>query len=127
MAGVTVPTILVLFMLAWFVVLRLGFHAPVPIERALVFPLAIVPALWGLWNVLYCHLRKRFRIPLGLHGALVPVIVGPLALASARLLGIEIPNLVLKMFPAGLAIVILAYYLAWKYLVGFLNRVLEVG
>jgi hypothetical protein len=72
-------------------------------------------------------LRKRFRIPLGLHGALVPVIVGPLALASARLLGIEIPNLVLKMFPAGLAIVILAYYLAWKYLVGFLNRVLEVG
>ena len=29
-------------------------------------------------------------------------------------------------FPAGVAIAMLAYYLAWEYLVGFLNGVLDV-
>jgi hypothetical protein len=32
----------------------------------------------------------------------------------------------LTIFPAGVAIAMLAYYLAWKYVVGFLNRVLEI-
>ena len=126
MAGVTVPTVLVVFMLACFVVLRFSYNASIPIERFLVFPLAIVPGLWGLWNMLYIVVRKRWRIPLGLHGALVPLVAGPLALGNAFLAGFEIPRSALTIFPAGVAIAMLAYYLAWKYVVGFLNRVLEI-
>jgi hypothetical protein len=41
MAGVTVPSVLVILMLAGIVVLRFGYNVPIPIERFLVFPLAI--------------------------------------------------------------------------------------
>jgi hypothetical protein len=127
MAGVTVPTVLVVFMLACFVVLRFGYNLPIPIERFLVFPLAVVPVLWGLWNMLYIVVRKHWRIPLGLHGVLVPLIAGPLALGNAFLAGFDISRSVLTIFPAGVGIAMLAYYLAWKYIVGFLNRVLEIA
>ena len=59
MAGVTVPTVLVVFMLACFVVLRFSYNVSIPIERFLVFPLAIVPGLWGLWNILFLAWRRR--------------------------------------------------------------------
>jgi hypothetical protein len=126
MAGVTVPSVLVMLMLAGFVVLRFGYTAPIPIERFLLFPLAIVPGLWGLWNMLYIVVRKHWRIPLGLHGALVPLVAGPLALGNAFLAGFEISRSALTIFPAGVALAMLVYYLAWKYLVGFLNGVLDV-
>lgn len=126
MAGVTVPSVLVILMLACFVVLRFGYDVPIPIERFLVFPLAIVPGLWGLWNMLYIVVRKHWRIPLGLYGALVPLVAGPLALGNAFLAGFEISRFAWTIFPAGVAIAMLAYYLAWKYLVGFLNGVLDV-
>ena len=127
MAGVTVPTVGVIFMLACFVVLRFGYAVTIPIERGLVFPLAIVPVLWGLWNMLYIVVRRRWRIPLGMHGALVPLLVGPLALGNAYLLGFEIPRIILNLLPAGVAVIMLAYYLLWKYVVGFFNRMLEIG
>ena len=126
MAGVTVPSVLVILMLAGFVVLRFGYNVPIPIERFLVFPLAIVPGLWGLWNMLYIVVRKHWRIPLGLHGALVPLVAGPLALGNAFLAGFEVSRSAWTIFPAGIAIAMLAYYLAWKYLVGFLNGVLDI-
>ena len=126
MAGVTVPSVLVILMLAGFVVLRFGYNVPIPIERFLMFPLAIVPGLWGLWNMLYIVVRKYWRIPLGLHGALVPLVAGPLALGNAFLAGFEISRSALTIFPAGVALAMLAYYLAWKYLVGFLNGVLDI-
>ena len=127
MAGVTVPTALVVFMLACSVVLRFGYNVPIPIERFLVFPLAIVPGLWGLWNMLHIVVRKHWRIPLGVHGALAPLVAGPLALGNAYLAGFDVPRLALAIFPVGIAVAMLAYYLAWKYLVGFFNRVLEIG
>ena len=126
MAGVTVPSVLVILMLSCFVVLRFGYNVPMPIERFLVFPLAIVPGLWGLWNMLYIVVRKHWRIPLGLHGALAPLVAGPLALGNAFLAGFEISRSAWTIFPAGIAIAMVAYYLAWKYLVGFLNGVLDV-
>ena len=97
MAGVTVPSVLVILMLAGSVVLRFGFgyNVPIPIERFLVFPLAIVPGLWGLWNMLYIVVRKHWRIPLGLHGALVPLVAGPLALGNAFLAWLR--NLTLRL------------------------------
>ena len=127
MAGVTVPSVLVMLMLAGFVVLRFGYNVPIPIERFLVFPLAIVPGLWGLWNMLYIVVRKHWRIPLGVHGALVPLVAGPLALGNAFLAGFEISRSALTILPAGVALAMLAYYLAWKHLVGFLNGVLDVN
>jgi len=127
MAGVTVPTVVVVFVLACFIVLRFGYNVSIPIERGLVFPLAIVPGLWGLWNMLYIVLRRHWRIPLGMYGALVPLVVGPLALGNALLLGFDIPRFALAIFPAGVALAMLAYYLVWKYLVGFFNRMLEIG
>lgn len=126
MAGVTVPTVLVVFMLACFVVLRFGYNVSIPIERFLVFPLAVVPVLWGLWNMLYIVVRKHWRIPLGLYGALVPLVAGPLALGNVFLAGVEISRSALTIFVAGVAVAMLAYYLAWKYVVGFFNRVLEI-
>jgi len=126
MAGVTVPTVVVVFMLACFLVLRFGYNVQIPIERGLVFPLAIVPGLWGLWNMLYIVVRRHWRIPLGVYGAMVPLFIGPLALGNVLLLGFDIPRLVLAIFPIGVGVAILAYYLVWKYLVGFFNRVLEI-
>jgi hypothetical protein len=128
MAGVTAPTVLVVFMLACFAVLRFGYNVLIPIERFLVFPLAIVPGLWGAWNMLYIAMRKHWHIPLGVHGALVvPLVAGPLALGNAFLAGLDIPRFALPTLPAGVVVGMLAYYLAWKYLVGFFNRVLEIG
>lgn len=127
MAGVTVPTVMVVFILACFVVLRSSYDLRIPVERGLVFPFAIVPGLWGLWNMLYIVVRKHWNISIGVYGALVPLLVGPLALGSAFLVDAEIPHLVMSIFPIGVAIAMLAYYLVWKYLVGFFNRMLEIG
>jgi hypothetical protein len=41
MAGVTVPSVLMVFALASFCVVRFGFNFPLPIERAVVFPIAL--------------------------------------------------------------------------------------
>lgn len=126
MAGVTIPSMLMVLALTGFVILRFGYNVPIPIERGLVFPLAIVPGLWGLWNMLYLVVRRHWRIPLGLYGAVVPLLIGPLGLAGAFLLGLDIPRFVLAAFPAGVAAAMLAYYLVWKYIVGFFNRLLEI-
>ena len=127
MAGVTVPTVLMVFSLASFCVVRFNYDFPFPIERGMVFPLALVPPIWGLWNMLYVALRRRRRLPLGLHGAVVPLLVGPLGFATLRMLGVDIPQFVVTIFPFGVAVVVVGYYLVWKYLVGFLNELLEMG
>jgi hypothetical protein len=127
MAGIAVPSALMVLILAAFCVVRFASQFPVPIERALVFPMALVPNLWGLWNMLYLVVRQHARIPIGVYGAVVPLLVGPLALVTARGFGIDIPHFVLAVFPVGLAVVIVGYYLLWKYVVGFLNGVLEIG
>lgn len=128
MAGIAAPTAFMILVLTAFCTVRLGLGLEAPVERALVFPMALVPNLWGAWNMLYVVVRRRKAIPIGVHGAVVPLLIGPLALLAARTLApFEIPQWVMAAFPAGLAIVICAYYLVWKYLVGFFNRLLEVA
>ena len=127
MAGVTVPSVLMVFALISFCVVRFSYHFPFPIERAMVFPIALVPPLWGLWNMLYVALRRHRRLPLGLHGAVVPLFVGPLGFATLRMSGVDIPQFVVTVFPFGVAVAIVGYYLVWKYLVGFLNELVEIG
>lgn len=125
MAGIVPPTIFLLLILAFFIVSRLVYHLPVPIERVIVFPMAVVPNLWGLWNMLYVALRRRRALPIGFHGALLVCILVPLGYLLAHLFGlrfITVP-LLASLLPFGMAV----YYLAWKYLVGSVNAILGIA
>lgn len=132
MAGVTVPTVFLLALLAVYAYFRFYFEVPnqfviplpgPPLERAIVFPMAVVPNMWGAWNMVYLALRSRVRWSVGVHGALLPLILIPFGILLARQLDVFTiqPQFALPMFPVGMTV----YYLAWKYLVGFLNA--EVG
>ena len=125
LAGIAVPTMFMLIVLTFFVVARFVYNVPVAIERLLVFPMAVVPNLWGVWNVLHVRLDSRHRLPLGIHGALLVVLLVPLGLMLARVLNIWIvtPALIITVAPIGLII----YYLIWKHVVGFFNRLLGVA
>ena len=59
LAGVFVPTIALPVLLAGYVAVRLCLAVPVPIERFLVFPMALVPTLFGVWNMLYLGSHRR--------------------------------------------------------------------
>jgi hypothetical protein len=127
MAGIAVPTIFLLVVATGFTVARYVYNIPVPIERVIVFPMAVVPNAWGLWNVLFVAWRQRVPLSLGLHGALLPILLAPLGLAVAALLNFQIPSFAAHVFPVAAPIGLLFYYFAWKYLVGFLNRVLGLA
>ena len=132
MAGIVVPTLFLLVIMAVLAYHRYYFEVPnqfvvplagQPLERAIVFPMAVVPNMWGLWNMLHVALRSRIRLPLGVHGALLPLVLMPGGVVLARTLdSFAIQwRFALPMVPIAMAV----YYLAWKYLVGSLNT--EVG
>jgi len=127
LAGIAVPTIFLLFVATGFTVARYIYKIPVPIERVIVFPMAVVPNAWGLWNVLFIFWRERLQMSIGLHGALLPFLLAPLGIAAAGILNFPIPNFVVHFLPVAAPLGLVIYYLAWKYLVGFLNRVLELA
>lgn len=132
MAGIVVPTLFLLIIMCIYAYNRYYFEVSsqfviplpsAPLDRAILFPMAVVPNVWGVWNMLYLGLRSHFRWSLALHGAVLPLVLMPAGFALARSLDVfDIQwQFALPMVPVGMAI----YYLAWKYLVGFLNR--EVG
>ncbi len=123
MAGIVVPTVFLLVVATVFTMARYVYNIPLPVERVIVFPMAVVPNAWGLWNVLFIALRTRLQLSIGLHGALLPILLAPLGILVASLLNASIPNFVAHAFPILAPVGLIAYYLAWKYLVGFLNRV----
>ena len=59
MAGIVVPTAFLLVVMIVFTLARFVFDVPVPIERVVVFPMALIPNLFGLWNIFYVGLRSR--------------------------------------------------------------------
>ena len=138
LAGAFVPTLILPVMLSGFILLRLVLEVPVPIERVLVFPMALVPSLWALWNMIWLSSHPRTRLSIGAHGALLPLLLVPggaivaTSLGFAKLTGsgvtlvhsYDVPYLVITPFFLGALAV---YYLAWKYVVGFLNRTLEIA
>ena len=132
MAGIVVPTIALIVIMVVYVSQRYYFEVSsqfviplpsAPLDRAIVFPLAVVPNLWGAWNMLHLALRRRGGWSLGVHGALLPLVLMPAGVALARSLDVFAIQwqFALPMIPVGMTI----YYLAWKYLVSFLNA--EVG
>jgi len=137
MAGISVPTPVLLIALTLFFMARFVYNIPVPVERVIIFPMAIIPNLFGIWNMLYVASHARARLPLGIHGAILPFIIAPAGFLLGRCLGIlhathhgliyfgiaEIHYLFLAiMFP----VVLIVYYLVWKYLIGFFNRVVGI-
>jgi len=67
MAGIVVPTVALLFAVAAFVVARYVYDVPIPIERVIMFPMAVVPNLWGAWNMLHLAVGRE-RWPIGCTG-----------------------------------------------------------
>jgi hypothetical protein len=127
MAGIAVPTFFLLGVMTGYTLLRYVYNFPVPVERVIVFPMAVVPNAWGLWNVLFVAWRGRLHLSIGLHGALLPILLAPLGLAVAGLLNFQIPSVVAHVFPVLAPVALIVYYFAWKYFVGFLNRVLGLA
>lgn len=138
MAGTLVPTLVLPLLLIAFIVLRLGMQISFPIERGLIFPMALVPGLWGLWNMLWEWSRERTHLPVGVHGAILPPLMVPVGAFVATRGGVlklgatsvtwfnalTLPYALIALF---FAVGITAYYLAWKYIVGYVNRVLGIA
>jgi len=127
LAGIAVPTVVLLGVMTGYCVLRYVYNFPVPVERVIVFPMAVVPNLWGLWNVAFIALRSRWQLNIGLHGALLPFLLAPLGFLVAGLLNFPLPVIVARALPILAPVALIVYYLAWKYLVGFLNRVVALA
>ncbi len=127
MAGITVPTIFLLLVATGFCVLRYVCNIPIPIERVIVFPMAVVPNLWGLWNLLFIASHERTHLPIGFHGAILPLVLAPLGFILTRVLDFPIPHVVAQALPIGGLIALIAYYLVWKYVVQSLNGILGLA
>jgi hypothetical protein len=138
LAGIATPTVFLLVVMTGYCVLRYVYDFPVPVERVIVFPMAVVPNLWGLWNVLYIAAGSRYPMSIGLHGALLPILLAPLGIFFASLLdfhvlfqnaGIGAHDLAswIALLIAAPVVGLSLYYFAWKYLVAFLNRVVGLA
>jgi hypothetical protein len=126
MAGITIPTIFLIFIMTFFALARYVFDVSFPLERIIIFPMAIVPNLWGLWNILYIRMRKYRYLPIGFHGALLPFVQILIVYGIARLLNLEIPEFAASVFPVGFPIGIIGFYLIWKHAVAFFNAILGI-
>jgi hypothetical protein len=127
MAGIVVPTIVLLLVATGFTVARYVYNVPIPIERVIVFPMAVVPNLWGLWNIAFIASHERTHLPIGLHGAILPLILAPLGILMTLLLDFTIPGFATHIFPIAAPVALIAYYLIWKYFVGSLNQILGIA
>lgn len=138
MAGVTAPSVGVLIALCIFILTRLVFHVPIPIERVIMFPMGVIPSAFGIWNIVYVSSRPHSSWPIGLHGALLPMMLAVIGTFFAVLSGfmaigsqgvtwfqtIDVPYSLVAIWFVGALVL---YYLIWKYVVGYLNRVLGVA
>lgn len=138
LAGVFVPTLVLPLMLAGFIIVRLVLALPIPVERFVIFPMAIVPTLWGLWNMLWLCSYARTRVAVGLYGAALPILLMPMGALVAGSLGIltvglhgvvwfNAINVPYALIVPCWLVAIAGYYLIWKYVVNFLNRVLGIA
>lgn len=125
LAGAGVPTVFLLVVMTGYTIVRYVYNLPVPIERVIVFPMAFVPNLWGLWNLLYVAFVASRRFPIGPFGALLPLVLAPMGYFASHALQFAIPHEVFRIVPIALPVAIILYYLVWKYFVAFLNA--ELG
>jgi hypothetical protein len=137
-AGIFLPTLVLPLILTGFITLRLVIGVQVPIERFIIFPMAVVPFLFGLWNMVYLATHERTHLPLGIHGAILPFLGVPVGALVASCLGIlqvrddgifwfQHVHVPYALFACAFLAAVAGYYLVWKYIVGFLNSVLEIA
>ena len=138
LAGIFAPSLGLLVALTIFILTRIVFQVPIPIERVIIFPMALVPNFFGLWNILYLWTGSHRRLPIGFHGALLPMVMMPVGAVAATCGGfltigahgvtwfhaISVPYFLIA--PWFLAAVVI-YYLIWKYVVGFFNQLLGIA
>src|ERR1051325_5055652 len=138
MAGIVAPSLGLLIALTVFIFTRLVYHVPVPIERVIIFPMALVPNVFGIWNIIYLRTGPHHSWPIGFHGALLPPILvtiagtfavwgGFLSLGAQSATCVQLLNVPYSLLALWFAAAVVVYYLVWKYLVGFLNRVLGIA
>ncbi len=127
LAGIAVPTLFLLVAMTAYTIVRYVYKVPIPIERVIIFPMAAVPNAWGLWNVLYRAFIAHRRLPLGLFGAALPLLLAPAGFLTARLLGFTVPHQVFSVSPLAIPVALIIYYFVWKHIVGFLNAELAVA
>jgi hypothetical protein len=88
--------------------------------------------------MLHLASRSRTHLPLGIHGAILPFILAPAGYLLGRGLGFLkatsygfIKFGLVEIHYARLAVVfpvvLIVYYLVWKYLIGFFNRVAGIA
>lgn len=126
MAGITLPTVMLILLITVFTIARYVFDLSNPIERMIVFPMAIVPNLWGLWNMLFLRLSRGRYLSIGFHGAILALVQTCIALGLFRLISFEIPEFAATAWPFAFPVIAIGFYLAWKHAVAFLNTVLGI-
>ncbi len=126
MAGITMPTIFLILAMSVFTIARYKYEVSIPFERFIVFPLVIIPNLWGLWNMAYLRLRSYRYLPIGFHGALLAFVQLAVAFGITRLINFEIPAFAASVFPFSFPIAVIAFYLIWKHAVAFFNAMLGI-
>jgi hypothetical protein len=127
MAGLVVPTLAFPVGVVAFVIERYVYGNMVPLERVIIFPVAFVPLLWGFWNMLYVASHTRTHLSIGIHGAILPFLLGPLGIVLTLALHFQIPGFAAHIFPILAPVALIMYYLLWKYVVHFLNGVLGIA
>jgi hypothetical protein len=126
LAGIAVPTVFLLVTMTAYILIRYVYDLPLPIERVIVFPMAAVPNAWGLWNLFYVAFGEKHHIPLGVFGAVLPLLLAPAGYTVVRVLRFAVPAEIFHTAPVAVPIAVILYYLIWKYVVGFLNAELGV-
>src|SRR5437899_5681279 len=137
MAGIAAPSVALLIALTTFILTRLVFHVPIPIERVIIFPMAVIPSAFGVWNIVYVWSRPHRGWPIGFHGALLPFIsvglgsvytiyggfltAGPQGVTWFE--AISVPYSLLVIWFLGAMGV---YYFVWKYVIGVIEQVLVI-
>src|SRR4051812_33138810 len=101
MAGIMPPTALSLLV---YVLMTLGhslfsMQLP-PVESVIIFPLVVVPNMWGIWNGIRAVMRRR--LPLAVHGALLPIINFGLAYATLRVTNFTVSTQIMRFGPVSL-------------------------
>ncbi|HEY6183022.1 MAG TPA: hypothetical protein VIW67_12300 [Terriglobales bacterium] len=138
MAGIVAPSLGLLIALTAFILTRLVFHVPIPLERVIIFPMALVPNAFGLWNIFYVWTRPHRHWPIGFHGTLLPIFIvtlggflatsgGFLTVGAKGVTWFQTINVPYSLFGIWFLGALVVYYLVWKYVVGFLNQVLGVA
>jgi hypothetical protein len=138
LAGLAFPSLIIPVILLCYVIARYALGVPVPLERVLIFPLALVPNIFGLWNMLYQKVHRTSSISIGPFGAILPFLILPCGYVVTRALGIlTLQESTVTWFGAlsvGYGVVaaafcaaVVVYYLAWKYVVNFFNETVGVA